>query len=191
MRGRLTAAARDLFAAQGVDATSIAEIAARAGVGSGSFYNHFTDKDAIIGAVLAAAGDALGAELDRLSAGLDDPAEIMSVAHRHLVRLTGEDPTWGWLMVRLDASYSVMTAAIGARAERDMQRGIDAGRFVVEDATVALFVAGGALLGAIRARLAGVGGDRTDELHAELVLRALGLPPAEAAQVARRPMPGR
>ncbi|MGZ5311085.1 MAG: helix-turn-helix domain-containing protein, partial [Solirubrobacterales bacterium] len=44
-RGRLLEAARDLFAEQGVEATTIAAIAERADVGFGSFYNHFESKD--------------------------------------------------------------------------------------------------------------------------------------------------
>jgi AcrR family transcriptional regulator len=41
-------AAEEVFAENGLHATSMNEIAARAGVAVGTLYNHFTDKDALI-----------------------------------------------------------------------------------------------------------------------------------------------
>lgn len=54
-RTRILDGARALFAEQGVGATSIVQIEARAGLspGSGSFYRHFPDKDALLDAVVA------------------------------------------------------------------------------------------------------------------------------------------
>jgi AcrR family transcriptional regulator len=48
---RLFAAALDLFAERGVDATSIRDIASRVGISTAGFYNHFTSKDALLEAV--------------------------------------------------------------------------------------------------------------------------------------------
>ena len=42
-----------------------------------------------------------GAEIDALTAQLDDPAEIISAAHRSFVRRARDDPDWGWLLVGL------------------------------------------------------------------------------------------
>jgi AcrR family transcriptional regulator len=184
-------AARELFARQGVDATRINEITERADVGFGSFYNHFADKDEIVEAVLRESTEAQGALVDALTGGLDDPAEVVAVAHRHFVRLARQDPTWGWLLVRLDVSHRLMTDALGHRALRDLERGIEAGRFEVPDPALALNATGGALLGVMRAVLDGHLDERVDELHAEGILRMLGLAPDEAAEVSRRPLPER
>src|SRR5678815_4635040 len=46
-RDRLLAAAKQLFAAQGIDATTMYEIARAAGVGQGTLYRHFSDKGEI------------------------------------------------------------------------------------------------------------------------------------------------
>jgi AcrR family transcriptional regulator len=43
-RARLLAAAKELFAEQGVEATTMQEIARAAGVGQGTLYRHFADK---------------------------------------------------------------------------------------------------------------------------------------------------
>src|SRR4030081_388335 len=43
-RDRLVVAAVDLFTEQGYDATTVAQIAERAGVGRSTFFRHFADK---------------------------------------------------------------------------------------------------------------------------------------------------
>jgi AcrR family transcriptional regulator len=188
-RAQLLDAARELFAMQGVEATRVGDITERADVGAGSFYNHFTDKDAIVEAILADAAEQQGQIVDLLSAALDDPAEVMAVAHRHFVRLAQTDPTFALLVVRLDLTHRLMTTTLGPRATRDLRSGIAAGRFDVADLGVALHAMGGALLGVMRAVIDGAVGEDADVLHAEGVLRALGVPKAQAARIARRPMP--
>jgi AcrR family transcriptional regulator len=48
MRQRLFAAALDLFRRQGVEATTIRQIAAAAGTGVGTFFNYFAGKEAVL-----------------------------------------------------------------------------------------------------------------------------------------------
>lgn len=47
-RGRLEEAALELYAAQGFDATTVAEIADRAGLTERTFFRHFTDKREVL-----------------------------------------------------------------------------------------------------------------------------------------------
>lgn len=188
-RTKLMEAATTLFARQGVDNTRINEITDEADVGFGSFYNHFTGKDAIVEAVFAQAVAAQGAAIDAVTSTLEDSAETISAAHRHFVRLASRDPDWAWLLVRLDISHSLAFAALGPMAARDIERGVDAGRLHVSDEGVALSASGGALLAVMRSVLEGRAPENADVHHAEGVLRLLGLPSAEAAEVARRPLP--
>jgi tetracycline repressor-like protein len=76
-RANLVDAAKGLFARQGVDNTRIQEITDEADVGFGPFYNHFESKEALIEVVLADTIAAQAAEIDALTAQLDDPAEIV------------------------------------------------------------------------------------------------------------------
>jgi hypothetical protein len=80
-------------------------------------------------------------------------------------------------------------AALGPFAMRDLRRGVDAGRFEVADAAVALHAAGGALLAVMRAVLDGSAPDGADVHHAEGILRMFGIDRGEAAEIARRPLP--
>ncbi len=186
---RLVRAAAALFARQGVDNTRINEITDQADVGFGSFYNHFKSKEEIVEAVLAETLAAQGAAVAALSAGLADPAEVVAVAHRHFVELARDDPDWAWLLIRLDLSQKLALGALGPFADQDIAAGIKAGRFRVANRRIAMLDAGGALLSVMRDVLDGRAPKDAGRLHAEGVLRLLGLTPEEAAEVARRPMP--
>jgi tetracycline repressor-like protein len=105
------------------------------------------------------------------------------------VRRARSDPEWGWLLVRLDVSHNVMLAALGSFAQRDLRRGIKAGRLRVPNEQVALVAAGGVLLAVMRGVLDGRAPRDADLHHAEGVLRLFGLTPDDAAEVARRPLP--
>ncbi len=136
--------------------------------------------------------DALGEQLRRLQArraGIDDPAELDSIAHRHLVRATRSDPDLAWLLVRLDVPFRVADAVMGEAAARDLRDGIRAGRFRVVDRRVALRAAAGALVGVMPAQLLNELRPGAESAHAEGILRSFGVPPAEAAEIARRPLP--
>ncbi len=188
-RTRLLDAARALFARQGVEDTRINEITDEADVGFGSFYNHFDSKEAIVAAVVGEAVAAQGQEVASVTADLDDPAEVVAAAHRYFVNLARSDPEWGWLLIRLDASEKIGLRALSPFAQRDLERGIRAGRFGVSNKRVALLAAGGALLAVMEDVLAGRAPKDADRHHAEGVLRMFGLSAADAAEVARRPMP--
>ncbi len=63
----LTAAAAALFAEKGPDATTMTEIAARAGASIGSLYLFFPTKQALMQAMVTELADALSARLDALA----------------------------------------------------------------------------------------------------------------------------
>jgi len=62
-RERIEAAARRLFAARGVDGTSIRDIAQAAGVAEGSLYRHFPSKEALAHALFVDGYAALAADV--------------------------------------------------------------------------------------------------------------------------------
>src|SRR5271165_3463120 len=188
-RSALLAAGQRLFGEQGFDATTVAEIAEDADVAIGSFYNYFDTKDELLAALLQ---ETLAEHLRRMEArraGIDDPAEAISVAHRHFVRLAWEEPEWARLLVRLDVPYRVTDEVLGRPAMRDLRTGIAAGRFHVPNPRLALRASGGALIAVMHAVLLGELGKQADSEHAESVLRIFGLDSSQAAEIARRPMP--
>lgn len=188
-RARILAAARHRFATQGVEATTIRDIAGEADIALGGFYNYFRTKEDVLAELL---GEALAAQLDqqrRRWRGVEDVAERVAIAHRHLLASAREDPDWGGLLVRLDVSQQIVNEVLGDVARRDLDEGLRSGRFAVARPELALQASGGALIGVIPGVLAGVFGPEDDQAHAEGVLRSFGVPAAEAAQIARRPLP--
>jgi AcrR family transcriptional regulator len=185
---RMVEAARVLFAQKGVDGTAISEITDTADVGFGSFYNHFNSKEELAEALLTEAIDEQGAAVDELTRGIEDPAEVLAIAHRYFAGRARTDPDWAWMLVRMDVSHRVMARALGERARRDLRRGIEAGRFYVPAPAVALADLGGALLAVMRSILEGNLPRGAEIHHAEGMLRLLGLDAEDAAEVARRPM---
>jgi AcrR family transcriptional regulator len=190
-RAKLIEAAKTLIARQGVDNIRIQEITEEADVGFGSFYNHFENKDAIVEAVLVETVTAQGAEIDALTSQLADPAEVISAAHRNFVRRARSDPDWAWLLIRLNLSHNVMLAALEPYARRDLRAAIKAQRVSVPNEQIALVASAGALLAVMRSILDNQAPKDAGIYHAEGVLRMLGLPPDEAAELARRPLPTR
>jgi AcrR family transcriptional regulator len=187
-RRRLLGAARDLIAEKGVGAMRTSEITDRADVGAGSFYNHFADKDEIVAALLAELAEEQGALVDELTRGIDDPAEVVSFAHRHFVRLALRDPSFGQLVIRLNASHGLMQRTLGHRALRDIQAGIEIGRFKVADPLPVVYATGGALLGTIAGVVDGSLCEGADQDHAAAVLRMLGLEADEAGAISALPI---
>jgi AcrR family transcriptional regulator len=77
----IVAAARRLFAAHGFDATSVDDIAARAGVAKGSLYHHFPSKEALFERVLDGVQAELAATPPPPSARrLTDPRDLIADA---------------------------------------------------------------------------------------------------------------
>ena len=64
-RERILSAAVDLFATQGYDATSVAQVIDRAGLTKGGFYHHFASKDALLYEVY---GDLITRQLEHMDA---------------------------------------------------------------------------------------------------------------------------
>jgi AcrR family transcriptional regulator len=188
-RAALLAAARTLFASRGLEQTTIAEIAERADVATGSFYNYFAGKEQVLESLLEDELSKQRALLRRRQDQVEDPAEKISIAHRHLVLAGESDPDWAWLILRFDLPYRAAWATLGPDASADLKAGIEAGRFEVSNPELALTASGGALFAVIHQLLVGDRSPDADSQHAEGILRSFGVAPAEAAEIARRPLP--
>jgi AcrR family transcriptional regulator len=129
-RERLVLAAVDLFTEQGYDATTVAEIAERAGVTKSTFFRHFPDKrellvagqDALSRLLVEGIGEAPddAGPLDAVAIGLARAASMMGPLNRELgPRLRAAVAASAELQAR-DALKSVglATAMVGALVDR-------------------------------------------------------------------------
>lgn len=87
VRARLFAALASLMAESGFDAVSLADIAARAGVGRTAVYNHFPDKEALLLAFIEDETSSYVATLEEALDGVEDPEEQLRVYVRQQISL--------------------------------------------------------------------------------------------------------
>jgi AcrR family transcriptional regulator len=88
VRRRILAAAVDLFADHGYDATSVSQVISRAGVAKGGFYHHFASKDELLHAVY---GELINRQVEgmgRILAERKSPAETLRLLIADLVETT-------------------------------------------------------------------------------------------------------
>ncbi|MFC8507686.1 TetR/AcrR family transcriptional regulator [Streptomyces sp. NPDC057411] len=190
-RGALVRAARRILAETGDTSASIQVIAERADVGFGSFYNHFDSKTELFEAAVQDALEEFGRTFDEQLAGIEDPAELVATGFRLSARMAESHPELMQVLRRRGLGHIHADNGLSRRARRDVEAGMASGRFTAADPTVALTALGGTLLSLVELRFArpDVDGDAAAVNLAEMVLRMLGVPPEDAHEVARRPLP--
>ncbi|RDH74804.1 TetR/AcrR family transcriptional regulator [Mycolicibacterium moriokaense] len=183
--------AAQAFIAAGKVTVPVLEITQAADVGMGSFYNHFESKEQLFEAAVADVLDSHGALLDQLTASVDDPAETFACSFRLTGRLFRRRPQESQILLANGIALMSSDLGLAPRALRDIEAGVAAGRFTVDDPELALAVAGGALLGL--GNLLRNQPDRDDAAAADTVtedvLRLFGLSEAEAREICLRPLP--
>ena len=190
-RQALIDAAVRLIAEGRGDRASIQEITEAADVGFGSFYNHFDSKEKLFQAAAEEVLERWAQLIDRVSAGISDPAERFAVGLRISGRLGWTHPDIAGFLTGSGLDALDIPVGLAPRALRGIQTGQAAGRFSVLDAEAALSAVAGGLFGLLRVhqrhpeRVQEAAVDRL----AEAVLRLLGVPAPEAARLTELDLP--
>jgi AcrR family transcriptional regulator len=100
---RILAAAWKLFAAGGIDAVSLRQVAAKVDVTPMAIYRHFAGKDALIDALVVDALDRWSARLAKID--IDDPLEWLTAAGDEFLEFALEEPR------RFEAAFLVPSTA--------------------------------------------------------------------------------
>ncbi|MFD4196383.1 TetR/AcrR family transcriptional regulator [Amycolatopsis thermoflava] len=190
-RQKLIQAARRLLASDQHSSASIQDITEAADVGFGSFYNHFSSKTELFRAAVSEVLEELGQLLEELSSSVDDPARAFAQSVRLTARLGVARPETAQVLVRHGMAYIDAEEGLAPRALRDIEAGAASGRFRVREPRLALATTAGALLAVLHVSLVdpvGVTDETCDEV-AEQLLRMLGVPLAEAHEIATAPLP--
>jgi AcrR family transcriptional regulator len=190
-RQALIDAAIELIAQGRGERASIQEITEAADVGFGSFYNHFESKDELFRAASNEALERWGNMIDRVCAGMEDPAEVFAASFRISGRLGWTHPDLARFIIGAGLELLAVPRGLAPRALRDIERGQATGRFTFPDGDVALSAVAGGLLGHLRAQQRHpdqIDDSAVDQL-AEAMLRLLGVPAREAKRIAGRALP--
>ncbi|MEU1554886.1 TetR/AcrR family transcriptional regulator [Streptomyces scabiei] len=190
-RRALICAARELLAEAGDANAGIQAIVDRADVGLGSFSHHFESKAELFDAAPAHALKEFGQVMDERLAGTGDPAELMAEGFRLVARMADSHPELMRILRHRGPSQIRSDRGLAPSVRRDVQRGIEAGRFAPIGPVYALSGMGGALLSLVELRFSrpDLDGEEAASNLAEMTLRLLGVPLEGEHEVAWRPLP--
>jgi AcrR family transcriptional regulator len=189
VRAKILSAAEGLLRAGAVEDVTIAHITEEADVGYGTFYLHFDTKLDVMAAIAREHSARLTARLDALADNIADPAEVVAVALRYMLRAIKDDPLWSWFILRSGLPMERLRECVGISATRDFARGREAGRFHWNDEGVLAPFIAGAIIGVLSECASARLPDDTPEQAAEFMLATLGVPREEAAAIARKKLP--
>jgi AcrR family transcriptional regulator len=189
VRRRILEVTEELTRARGVDGVTIDDITEAADVARRTFYHYFDSKHAALVPIARERTRELNRRIDRVVADIADPAEVVSVALRHTLRSMPEDPLCAWFIFESGLPQHRLREGIGESGSRDVNRGVETGRFAIENPAAAGALLSGAVIGVLAGRLENTLGDDDLDDAVEYVLRLLGVPTDEARDIAHRPLP--
>lgn len=188
-RALLLQSALRVFAAKGPDLPVIDDFIAAAGVARGTFYNYFRTTGELLAAVAGEMSDEVLGAIDPMVTRHDDAAVRLGVGTRLYVRTALRYPLWGQFLTRIGSRHAVRGKLLDAVLTRDIGLGIACGRFVAADAVAVRDIFLGSITYGIETQLAEPGHPDHAERMLCIVLQGLGLPAAEARDIAWLPLP--
>lgn len=186
-REALIRAGRELFAERPVDAVAIDDIVQAADVAKGSFYNHFTDREDLVKAVVGEIREALEARIGEVNAGIEDPARRVARAVCVYQRYALDEPLNARVLVRVHSGFSSLSSPVNKGGIEDITAGLAGGRFSIATTEAGLLF----VMGVSQTAMARTSRDPQPALAVSLaqqicalILRGLGVPGGEAEAIA-------
>lgn len=186
VRERILEVAERLMDARGVEGVTIDDIADAADIARRSFYHHFESKHALLVPIARARTRALNRRIDRLVARIADPADVMATAMRHALREISAEPLCRWFILHSGLPHERIYEGMGESGMRDVQRGVEAGRFRVGHPAVLPLLVSGAFVAVLHARVAERLADADLDDAVEHLLVLFGVERDDAHAVAHR-----
>jgi AcrR family transcriptional regulator len=178
-------AAVTVFAKRGIEAASISEVTATAGVSHGIFYYHFKSKAELLDAVGHAVAAALVNEVDDVISDIHNGVERVALATQEFIRRAAGEPEWGWLIVEALGDLGAFHDQISRGIRKDVAIGIAQGGFTVEPSDLMFASLLSVVSVALRERLQHPKAPDVEGRAAQFVLRMLGVPAAEASRLTK------
>src|SRR5258708_24994469 len=188
-RRKLIAAAARVIAEVDDGRATIDDVIQIAGVARGTFYNYFTDWNALLDAVWQGIGRDPFLGMQQACAEIDDPATRLFIMMQLILNRTAEDATWGWLVFAMSGGSDTMNDDLARFPRPDLLEGKKTGTFTFEnlDSASDLIVVG--LRAAMKRTL--IDGRNSSYLQSICILlvKALGLTDTAAPQLSTLPLP--
>ena len=188
-RDALLEAAQELLAAGQVH-VSVATITAAAGVGVGSFYNHFESKESLFEAAARQAFIDFEAVMIEQTSGITDPAERLCARVRLFCRIGETHPRLAHIIVNAAPMSLISPTGYSPAFEADAHEAVLAGDFDAThmDLKLMTIAAGAERLVSLSVFFPPLSEERVDDF-ARVALQILGMDQAKARRVAKRALP--
>ena len=186
-RQALIHATQDLLASRSMDALSVDEIAMRADVAKGTFYNYFADKDELAREIASDTRTQIENQITRANEGIENPAERIGRAFCCVIGLALSAPKQAAAMMRLFPRALDPAAPINSGVRRDVAEGVAQGRIVAASEDVAIACIVGVFMAGVNRALE-LSADSARGFAQELgviLLHGLGLSRMQAARIMR------
>ena len=137
-KDKLLKAMQILVLERGLANISINDITEQADVGLGTFYNYFDSKEALIDAT----GELLLAryhqDVDDITEGLEDPAEIMAASILYTLNKAADSSDWGKFIFESGVPIDSYAFNMRIRGMRDIRNGLESKRFTTDEPEIVI-----------------------------------------------------
>jgi AcrR family transcriptional regulator len=166
---------------------TVDDIVQAAEVGKGSFYNHFSDREALLQAISDEIRATIEWAVGRTNAEVQDPARRVARAVCTYLRYALDEPERAGVLVRMHAGAPSTEAPLDRGLVDDISNGLATGRFAVatlESGILYVFgITQAAFVRVVKEASQGLAINLAQQMCA-LLLRGLGLSAAEADLIA-------
>jgi AcrR family transcriptional regulator len=180
-RDQLIEAGLDAWAAKG-ERLTVLDVASRAGLANGTFYNYFQDRDELLDALADATVARLAEQAARDTEGAE-PAWRFAVGSFRVLELVSENPTLGKVLLGLAMSGRTLSAASLVYVVDDLADGHAGGVFQMEIDEITFDLVIGFLGAAVRRIVAGEAEPQYSRRVVTRLLSLLGVPEERIAAI--------
>ena len=185
-RRQIIASAIDVLSLRGITQTSVQEVAAHAGMTTGTFYNHFSHKTDVIGAAATWLIETLEQRAQESRRALRLGAERMANGCHRYLSIARNDPAWAMLILELAMNSPDLLKTIGAVVRADIRLGVRQKDFTILSEEAAVDMVHGCIMLAMRHIASGNIPPNYERSVVATVLQGLGLPAKRALAFARQ-----
>lgn len=187
-RQKLLSTAVAVFAERGVDAPSIDEFIAAAGVARGTFYNHFKTTRELLDAVTAEISDEVIATIERVVVGIDSPVQRVACGCAMYMQVAIDHPAWGAFITRTGMRGTASGRLIDIYLPRDLELAREQGQASFTTVRGARDVLLGSLRQGIESVLSGAAPREHLRETLGMALRGIGVPKAQVSRLMAAPV---
>ncbi|MEM9422410.1 MAG: TetR/AcrR family transcriptional regulator [Pseudomonadota bacterium] len=188
-RERLMLAAKSVMAETPAEAVAVDDIIREAGLGKGSFYNHFKSKEDLFFATLDDLIGTITGTVQTTIRDIEDPAEALAIGIALHVKLATADPKIGRFIANAPASSAMFSRYADPVVHQTIDKGISTGRFTIPNRKLYFVILTSSVNAVLLGRLEEQFNDGAVEELVEAMLLLAGLSLDEARELASKPMP--